>query len=44
VRESLARAHRWSGAGCADADATRAPPRATGSSSTSRESCRRARA
>lgn len=47
VRSSLARAHRWTGAGCADAGplgATPAPPRATGSSSTSRGSCRRARA
>jgi len=45
VRASLARAHRWTGAGCADAsalEATPAPPRATGSSSTKRGSCRRA--
>jgi hypothetical protein len=47
VRASLARAHRWTGAGCADAsalEATPAPPRATGSSSTKRGSCRRAQA
>jgi len=43
VRESLARKHRWTGAGCEEAGASPSPPRATGSSSTSRGSCRRGR-
>jgi hypothetical protein len=51
VRASLARSHRWTGADCAEAGRARAaerlrsspaPPRATGSSSTSPGSCRRA--
>jgi hypothetical protein len=44
ARGSLARAHRWTGAGCADVRAKADPPPATGSSWTSRGSCRRARA
>jgi hypothetical protein len=41
VRESLARRHRWTGAGCEAASPS--PPPATGSSSTTRGSCRRGR-
>jgi tRNA A-37 threonylcarbamoyl transferase component Bud32 len=40
VRESLARRHRWTGADC---DVSPSPPPATGSSSTTRGSCRRGR-
>jgi hypothetical protein len=46
VRESLARKHRWTGAGCEATDgegASPSPPPATGSSSTRPGSCRRGR-
>jgi hypothetical protein len=42
VRQSLARRHRWTGADCALGGPTPSPPGATGSSSTSPGSCRRA--